>query len=447
MPYFPITEEDEKKMLDAIGVRRFDELLAGIPAKLLNPDIRLPEPAGEMALTREIRELALADRTDPPRLSFLGAGIYEHFIPSAVDHLARRGEFFTAYTPYQPEASQGTLQAIFEFQTLLCRLTGLPVSTASHYDGATALAEAALLALRAGNRTKVLVAENLHPHMREVLRTYLAGLPAEILEIPFDTEGLLDRDFLDRELTVNTACVIAGFPNFFGIVEDYSALAAEAHANGALFIAAVNPMSLSFYLPPGEWGADIAVGEAQPLGIPMSLGGPGLGFFAARQELLRRLPGRIAGETRDSRGRRAFVLTLQAREQHIRREKATSNICSNQALMALRATIYLALLGEQGFRRVGEMNAANAAYLRGRIARIPGFAIPFEAPVFNEFAVQFPGGAQALMEKLLERGILGGVLLEKYHPRLKDSFLVAATETKTREDLDRFVRALEEVSR
>jgi glycine dehydrogenase subunit 1 len=352
----------------------------------------------------------------------------------------------TAYTPYQAEASQGTLQVIYEFQTMIARLTGMEVSNASHYDGSTALAEAVILSLHYKERREVLISSALHPHYKQVIRTYLQGLPSEVVEIPYTKEGLLDREFIKARMTEKTASIVLSSPNFFGLVENYEDIARQAHQAGALLVVNANPLALSFYASPKDWGADIVCGEGQPLGIRMNLGGPVLGFFAVTKELMRRIPGRIAGQTTDTEGRRAFVLTLQAREQHIRREKASSNICTNQALFALTATVYFTLMGEQGFKRVGEMNVANAAYLKEAISKLDKFSIPFKGPHFNEFVVRFEGDVERLFEKLLEKKILGGFALGRYYPELKNEFLVCATETKTREDLDRFAQTLEEVS-
>jgi glycine dehydrogenase subunit 1 len=447
MSYFPITERDEKEMLQAIGVDKFDDLLKPIPTTLRNPNIRIPKAGGEMAVQKELTELSEVNVHAKKAANYLGAGIYEHFIPAAVTPLVKRGEFLTAYTPYQAEASQGTLQVIYEFQTLICRLTGMDVANASHYDGSTSLAEAATIAAKVTGRKKILVASTLNPHYREVIQTYVKGTDATVIEIPYTKEGILDREAIAKELDETVACVVTTSPNFFGLIDSFEDISAKAHDVGALSVANVNPMSLSFYASPREWGADIVCGEAQPFGVPMSIGGPVVGFFAATKALMRRIPGRIAGITKDGEGRRAFVLTLQAREQHIRREKATSNICTNQALLALTATIYLSLMGEQGLKRVGEMNVANAGYLKRSIAALPKFQIPFSGNLFNEFVFKYEGDVEELLLKLRKKDILGGINLESFYPELKGCVLVCATETKAREDLDVFVSALEEVSK
>jgi len=447
MPYFPLTPSEETVMLEEIGVKGFDDLLTHIPKKLRYPEIRIPMSPGEMALKKEMVSFSEKNRNTQNTSSFLGAGLYEHFVPSAVDHLLRRGEFLTAYTPYQAEASQGTLQVIYEFQTMICRLTGMDVSNASHYDGSTALAEAALLSLHHRSRKQILVSSLLHPHYKQVVKTYLQGTPSELIEIPYTKDGSLDREFIKKHLSTETAAVIVSSPNFFGVVENYEDIAALAHAQEALLIVSANPLSLSFYSSPREWGADIVTGEGQPLGIRLNLGGPVLGFFAVTKELMRRIPGRIAGQTKDTDGQRAFVLTLQAREQHIRREKAASNICTNQALLALSATLYLSLMGEKGLRRVGEMNVANASYLKEAISKLDKFSLRFDGTPFNEFVVRYEGNVHQLLEKLLGKNIIGGLALDVFYPELKNEFLVCATETKSREDLDQFVQVLEEASR
>jgi len=433
-------------MLQEIGVKSFDDLLTHIPKKLRYPEIRIPMSLGEMALKRDLVSLSEKNRHTQNTSSFLGAGLYDHFVPSAVDHLVRRGEFLTSYTPYQAEASQGTLQVIYEFQSMICRLTGMEVANASHYDGSTALAEAALLSLHHKSRKQILVSSLLHPHYKQVVKTYLQGTPSEIIEVPYTKSGVLDREFLKKHLTEETASVILSSPNFFGVVENYEDISELAHSKEALVIVNANPLSLSFYASPRAWGADIVTGEGQPLGIRLNLGGPVLGYFAVTKELMRRIPGRIAGQTKDTEGQRAFVLTLQAREQHIRREKAASNICTNQALFALTATLYLSLMGEKGVQRVGEMNVANAAYLKEAISKLDKFSIPFDGAHFNEFVVRFDGDVHQLLEKLLAKNVIGGLALDVFYPELKNEFLVCATETKSREDLDQFVQLLEEVS-
>jgi glycine dehydrogenase subunit 1 len=392
----------------------------------------------ELELVRELQRLAGQNRSLDQLVSFLGAGGYEHFIPSAIDPLVMRGEFYTAYTPYQAEASQGTLQAIYEYQTMIARLTGMDVSNASLYDGASALAEAALLCLNAAPQRKaVAISSAIHPEYRQTVRTYLQGHDVEIIELPVhdgqtDVGALADRTDL--------AAVLMQSPNYFGCVEPMAQAAEAAHAAGSLFVACVNPISLGVLAPPGEYGADIAVGEGQPLGIPVGYGGPWLGFFATSRKLVHRIAGRIVGCTRDAYGERGFVLTLQAREQHIRREKATSNICTNQGLMALRACIYLSLIGKQGLRELAELNVRRAHLSAKTIAHIPGYRLKYSAPFFNEFVVVCPIPAQAVCDQLLTEGIVAG------YPMGND-LLVCVTETKSEADIDRFANALMRVKR
>ena len=350
MPYLSLTEEEKKSMLGEIGVRSFDELIKDIPVSLRDPKILLSPSLSEPEVQDLISKLGRKNTTTRDALSFLGAGSYEHFIPAAAIEIVGRQEFMTAYTPYQPEASQGTLQAIYEYQSLMTELTGLDVSNASHYDGATSLAEAALVALKHTDRLKLLVARSLHPHYRETIRTYLAGTPYKVEELGFDVKGNFNREELTAKLDASVAGVIFQTPNFFGNVEDLEGISEQLHANGSLMILTANPLSLGLFKSPGEWGADIAAGEGQPLGLSMEFGGPYLGYFVTTQALMRRIPGRLAGLTEDADGKRAFCLTLQAREQHIRRERASSNICSNQALCALAACAYMTLLGKKGIR-------------------------------------------------------------------------------------------------
>ncbi len=441
MHYQPLTETNRREIFEKLGISDFKELIQGIPKGLLNPSFNLPDALPESILQRVLTGFAARNSHAGNSLSFLGGGSYEHFIPSAVASVISRHEFYTAYTPYQPEASQGTLQSIFEFQSLMAELTGLDVSNASHYDGSTAMAEAAVLALRQTGRTEILVARSVHPEYRQVLQTYLADTNFKIREIPFKTEGELDREWLERSLNDQVAGVILQTPNFFGIIEDLEGLADKIHAAGALLVLAVNPLSLGVIRTPGEWGADIAVGEGQPLGIPVQLGGPYLGFFVTTRALMRRIPGRLAGLTEDRKGKRAYCLTLQAREQHIRRERAASNICTNQALCALAACVYMTLLGKAGIREVGEINMDRGGYLHHRLQAVSGFQADHQ-PFFNEFVVKSNKPVSEVLAKLQTAGIQGGVELGRWYPEFKNAFLVCATETKSREDLDRFVEEL-----
>ncbi len=444
MRYIPHTEEDVRQMLDAIGVPTIEELFVGIPAvdRLQRP-LQLPPAAAEGELLRELGRLAGRNATVASHLSFLGGGSYHHFIPAVVDQLISRSEFYTAYTPYQPEISQGTLQAIFEFQTLICQLTGMDVANASMYDGASSCAEAVLMAVRVTRRRKVLLSAALHPEYRATVATYCRYLDVELVEVPFDGSGGTDLAALQQLADEATAAVVCGYPNVFGVIENLAAQAELAHRQGARLVAAVaEPVALGLLKSPGELGADIVVGDGQSFGIPVGFGGPTVGFFAARQQDLRSLPGRLVGETLDRDGQRGFVLTLSTREQHIRREKATSNICSNQGLCALMATVYLSLLGKAGLREVAQQNLAKAAYARKAIATLPGFSIPFAGITFNEFVVATPGPAQAVLDGLQQQGILGGIPLARFYPEMSDRMLVCVTEQHSRAEIDALVQAL-----
>lgn len=431
-------------MLREIGVGRFEDLLAVVPGSIRSKDLSVPEASSELELCRELEEIGQANRNTKQILSFLGAGSYEHFIPAALPQLLSRNEFYTAYTPYQPEASQGTLQSIFEYQSLISELTALPISNASHYDGGTSLAEAALAALRHTERRKVLAARSVHPHSRGVLRTYLEAADLTVEEFGFEKDGRFQREEFEKLLTAEVGVVIFQTPNFLGVVEDLEGIAEKVHRQGALLLVATNPLSLGVLRAPGEWGADLAVGEGQVLGLPMSFGGPYLGFFSATKELVRRIPGRLVGMSKDRQGRRAFVLTLQAREQHIRRERAASNICTNEGLCALAACIYLTLVGKKGIVEIGELNLDRARYLREAISRLKGFKVDSGVPVFNEFVVRSEKPFSEIESRLLAQGVLPGLDLSKFYPEMKSSFLVCATETKTKADLDCFVKGLSE---
>jgi glycine dehydrogenase subunit 1 len=432
------------EMLRKTGIRVPEELFSTIPRELqVAGELQLPPPLTEWELRKELTALAGKNLTGRDAMSFLGAGIYDHFIPAVVDHLSTRAEFYTAYTPYQPEASQGLLQAFFEYQTLICQLTAMDVANASLYDGASALAEAVLMLFSApAARRRVLVSQTVHPEYRRVLGTYLKNVALEILEIPYDETGTTDLEKLGAACTDETLCVIAQQPNFFGSLEDLKAAGEIAHKRGARFIAVVDPISLGILKPPGEYGADIVVGEGQPLGLRPYCGGETLGIFACREEFTRRMPGRLVGMTKDIEGRRGFVLTLQTREQHIRREKATSNICTNHALNALRAAIYLAALGKQGIRQVAALCAKKSYYARREIARLEGYELPFGAPAFREFVVRTPRPATDVLHSCRANGILAGVALEQFYPELKDCLLICVTETKSRAEIDRLVETL-----
>ena len=429
-------------MLDAVGLASADELFRSIPIDVqLGRKLEITDPLAEPEVIGAMEGFA-AKNTGATKPSFLGAGVYSHFSPTIVDHLIQRSEFFTSYTPYQPEISQGTLQYIFEFQTLICQLTGMEVANASMYDGSTATAEAYVMAQRVTRRDKIIVADTVHPEYREVARTYTQHGEAEIVSVGFDekTGRVGSLDGLDDK----TAAVVIQSPNFFGCVEDVAAIAQQAHAAGALLIVVVTEaISLGLLKSPGACGADIVVGEGQSFGVPMSFGGPHVGLFATREKFVRQMPGRLCGVAYDKNGNRGFVLTLSTREQHIRREKATSNICTNQGLIALAATIYMEAMGKKGLQEVAMQNAQKAAYAVKKIAAIDGFEIAFSAPTFNEFVVRGPRAATEVLEKLrTDAGVIGGLALSKYYPDCVNDFLVCVTETSTKDHIDRLVAGL-----
>jgi glycine dehydrogenase subunit 1 len=442
MRYIPNSPEERVEMLAAVGLSSPDELFRSIPADVqLGRRLEITEPLAESEVIASMENFA-ANNPAATKPSFLGAGVYSHFSPTIVDHLIQRSEFFTSYTPYQPEISQGTLQYIFEFQTLICQLTGMEVANASMYDGSTATAEAYVMAQRVTRRDKIIVADTVHPEYREVARTYTQHGDLEILTVGFDEntgrvnpiEGLDDK----------TAAVVIQSPNFFGCVEDVKAIADQVHAVGALLIVVVTEaISFGLLKSPGECGADIVVGEGQSFGVPMSFGGPHVGLFATRDKFVRQMPGRLCGVAYDKNGNRGFVLTLSTREQHIRREKATSNICTNQGLIALAATIYMEAMGKTGLQEVAMQNAQKAAYAAKKIAAIDGFEIAFSAPKFNEFVLRGPGGAKDILEKIrTENGIIGGLALSKYYPERPNEFLVCVTETMSKAEIDKWTEAL-----
>ncbi|MBI2094905.1 MAG: aminomethyl-transferring glycine dehydrogenase subunit GcvPA [Candidatus Omnitrophica bacterium] len=442
MQYLSNAESDKAEMLKAIGVSSFDRLTASVPPGLKRFDWKIPQGISELELMRQMVELGRQNRHFHHFASYLGAGNYDHFIPGVVGQLAGRGEFLTAYTPYQGEASQGTLQSIYEYQSLVCELTAMDYSNASMYDGASSLAEAALLALRSSGRKKILLPATLHPEYRRVVQTYLSCLDAETVTVPMK-EGVIDEAALGRLLDAGTAAVVVQHPNFFGLFEETRRVSSMAREAGALVIACVNPISLGILEPPGEYGADIAVGEGQPLGNPASFGGPHFGFFTVKAEFLRRIPGRIAGMALDKVGRRSFVLTLQAREQHIRREKATSNICTNHSLCALKGAIYLSLLGKKGIRKLALLNLKNAHDTHERLLQIPGVREFSKKPFFNEFALKVDRDPATLRKKLRENRILGPLALKEFYPEFPSAYLFAVTENRTPEDLARLAGALE----
>jgi len=450
MAYGPHTTEDRARMLKAIGVDSVDDLFADIPPSLRSTGLNLPPPESEVELSARLRTLADRNRVD--LVSFLGAGAYRHFTPAVVDQLLLRGEFYTAYTPYQPEISQGTLQTIYEYQSMMAELTGLDVVSASHYDGASATAEGALMSCRASRRDRVLISRGVHPHYRQTLCTYFAGASLVADEIPLVADGpaagttdlvALERMLADADRPV--AGVVVANPSFLGLLEPMAEVGRLAHAADALFVSVVEPVSLDVLAPPGEYDADIAAGDGQPLGLPLSYGGPYLGILACREALVRQIPGRLVGMTADVDGRRAFVMTLRAREQDIRREKASSNICTNQALCALAAAMYLAAIGPHGLRDVAALGAARAAELEAALAAV-GVRRLHPGSYLNEFAVRVPGAAR-VHARLVVRGILAGLPLARVlpdDPSLADALLVCATEVTTPEDIAAFAAALDE---
>lgn len=447
MPFIPHTEEDVKAMLASIGAESIDELFDEIPAELKTGALkRVPPGMSEMEISRLMFERAQADGF---YLNFIGAGAYEHHIPAAVWQITTRGEFYSSYTPYQAEASQGTLQLLYEYQTMMASLTGMDVSNASLYDGASALAEAVLMAVRQHRTSRrILIPQTVHPVYRSVVRAIVVNQSIDVVEIPYDIEsGQIIPEQLDQFAQEEFAALVIPQPNFFGVLEQVDALTDWAHSKQSLAIAVVNPISLAMLTPPGEWGnqgADIAVGEGQPLGIPLSSGGPYFGFMTCKQKLVRQMPGRIIGRTTDLDNREGFVLTLQAREQHIRRSKATSNICTNQGLMVTAATIYMSLLGPEGLYRVAAQSHENTLSLVEQLEKLPGVKRTFSSPFFHEAVLRLPKSATQVLDNLKAQGVLGGLLLEDRYSELDNSLLICATETKTVDDLDKYVKLFQQ---
>jgi glycine dehydrogenase subunit 1 len=447
LTYIPHSLQERDAMLKTIGVQTMEDLFPGIPTKHRFPKLDLPPALTEMEAAADLADIAAGNENVRGDLvSFLGAGMYNHYIPSVVDHMLRRGEFYTAYTPYQPEISQGTLQAIFEYQSLIAALTGMEVSNASHYDGATATAEAVNLAHAQfrGKRKKVILSPTVHPHYREVLRTYTQGMQLEVSGDDTGSDMGSGPDALMAMIDENTSLAIVQYPDFLGRVYDYTKFIADAHAKGALVCVVTNPTALGLLTTPGEMGADIVVGEGQPLGIPMWYGGPSLGFFATKRSFVHKMAGRLVGETVDSRGQRAYVLTLTAREQHIKRERATSNICTNQGLLALASAIYLTALGKSGLRQVAELCYHKAHYAAQELNKVAGYKVTYAETFFHEFTLTCPKPASEVNAHLLEHGILGGYDLGQDYPALKNNLLVAVTEMNSKEDIDALVEVLSE---
>jgi len=442
--YTPHTQADRDAMLKVIGVNKLEDLFQGLPEKGKFPTLELPDGISEMEVLDELSYISSVNETPQELISFLGAGAYNHYIPAAVDNIIRRGEFLTAYTPYQPEIAQGTLQAIFEYQSLIAALTGMEVANASHYDGATAVAEAVNMAYHQfrGRKKKIVLSPSVNPHYRGTIHTYMQGIELEIVGEDLNPEA--SPDDLIELIDEDTALVLVQYPDFFGRIYDLTKLGEAAHEKKALFSVHINPISLGMFKPPSEFDADIVTGEGQPLGIPLSFGGPYLGLFATKKQYVRKMAGRLAGETVDTEGQRGYVLTLNTREQHIRRENASSNICSNQGLIALASTIYLSLLGKSGLKEVAELNYHKAHYAAEKISTVPGFSVNPVQPFFNEFVVHCPLSAAEINEKLLEYDILGGYDLGVDYPGLKYELLVAVTELTSKSEIDQLVSVLEE---
>ena len=430
--YIPSTIDEQAEMLAALGIDSIDQLFADIPDEFRNPTLDLPAPLSELEIQQELGQMAGKNRPLGSGPSFLGAGSYHHFIPSIVKALITRGEFLTAYTPYQAEASQGTLQVIYEFQTLICNLYGMEVANAGMYDGATSLAEATLMACRVTKREKVVLADTISPAYIDVIRTYCQSQDIAV-EVVDPSNPALDAE---------TACLVLQYPNYYGYIEDQQKLVDAAHAQGALAVISCDPTAMGMLQTPGHYGADIVTGDGQPLGIPTSYGGPYVGLFAAKQEFIRQMPSRLSGRTLDKNGKTGYVLTLQTREQHIRRERATSNICTNEALYALAATIYLAAMGKQGMRQVAELCYHKAHYAAAQIGELPGYSLPINGPFFQEFVIQCPASATEVNKKLMDRNILGGLDVSEKVP---NGMLLCVTEMNSKEDIDALVAALSEI--
>jgi glycine dehydrogenase subunit 1 len=448
MTYIPISPNERDTMLQTVGVKSLDDLFDAIPKKHRFPELALPPALTEMEAAALLSEMANTnENVREHMISFLGAGAYNHYIPSVVDHILRRGEFYTAYTPYQPEISQGTLQAIFEYQSLMTNLTGMEVSNASHYDGATATAEAVNLAFAQfrGKRKKIVMSPTVHPQYREVIRTYSQGMGLEEAGDDVSIDPEVGPEAMMSLVDENTMLVVVQYPDYFGRIHDYTKLIEDAHAKGALVCIVANPTALLMLKTPASMGADIVVGEAQPFGIPLWYGGPYLGFFTTKKSYVHKMAGRLIGETVDNRGQRSYVLTLTAREQHIKRERATSNICSNQGLLALASAVYMAVLGKTGLEQVANLCYQKAHYAAGELSKIEGFGLCFSEPFFHEFVLCCPKPASEVCEYLLEHGIIGGYALGNDYPSLGNHILMAFTEMNSRQEIDTLIEVLKEM--
>ncbi|ULL17993.1 aminomethyl-transferring glycine dehydrogenase subunit GcvPA [Paenibacillus sp. H1-7] len=445
--YLPMTDQDRSDMLSAIGAASVEELFRDIPESIrYRGTLPMSGALDELSLMKHMKRLASRNADTGQYASFLGAGLYDHHVPVVINHIISRSEFYTAYTPYQPEISQGELQAIFEFQSYICELTGMKVANASMYDGATALAEAGALTAGATQRKQIVISRTVHPEAREIMRTAARGMNLTVTEIDY-ADGVTDLERLEAAITDDTAAVIVQSPNFFGCIEDIAAMEPLIHSRKGLLVVSTNPLSLGLLEAPGKLGADIVVGDAQPLGIHPAFGGPTCGYFAVAEPLMRRMPGRIVGQTVDRDGKRGFVLTLQAREQHIRREKATSNICSNQALLALCASVYLSTMGKEGMREISRLNLSKSHYAARELAKPEGVSLAFASPFFNEFVLKLPDktSVTSVNERLLEAGFIGGHDLGRFYPELHHHMLVAVTEKRTKAEIDEFAVRLEEL--
>jgi glycine dehydrogenase subunit 1 len=439
--YLPMTEADKKEMLATIGIDSIEDLFSDIPESIrFKGELQIKEALREPELVHYFQGLASKNISIKQKTSFLGAGVYEHYIPSIVDHVISRSEFYTAYTPYQPEISQGELQAIFEFQSMICELTGMDLANSSMYDGPTALAEAAMMSAGQTKKKNILVSKAVHPEARAVLQTNATGQRLNVIEIDVK-DGVTDLEQLKANYDADTACVLVQYPNFFGHLEPLADIEEITHQEKAMFVVSSNPLALGLLKPPGEFGADIVVGDAQPFGIPTQYGGPHCGYFATTTKLMRKVPGRLVGQTVDDQGQRGFVLTLQAREQHIRREKATSNICSNQALNALAASVAMTAIGKKGVKEMAYQNIQKAAFAKAQL-KANGVEVIGVAPTFNEFVVKVNQPVDEVNQKLLEKGFIGGYDLERDYPELHGHILLAVTEVRTKEEIEIFAKEL-----